>query len=114
MGRIHLSSGLAKAYTMKLGNEGKITIGHRKLQNIVVTTISTALPFAFGAVLVMAGRGAGARGMEVKKSREYLFVLLWHLLKRNLSSSFGRTSDDRDIEAKKYTGVSSKSAIILI
>ena len=37
---------------MKLGNEGKITIGHRKLQNIVVTTISTALPFAFGAVLV--------------------------------------------------------------
>ena len=105
--------GSAKAYTMKLGNEGKITIGHRKLQNIVVTTISTALPFAFGAVLVMAV-GRGARGMEVKKSREYLFVLLWHLLKRNLSSSFGRTSDDRDIEAKKYTGVSSKSAIILV
>ena len=49
--------------------------------------------------------------MEVKKSREYLFVLLWHLLKRNLSSSFGRTSDDRDIEAKKYTGMSSKSAM---
>ena len=29
MGRIHLSSGLAKAYTMKLGNKRKITIGLR-------------------------------------------------------------------------------------
>ena len=38
---------------MKLGNEGKITIGHRKLQNIVVTTISTtpAKTYALGAVL---------------------------------------------------------------
>ena len=43
---------------MKLGNEGKITIGHRKLQNIEVVTIlypstTTALTFAFGAVLLL-------------------------------------------------------------
>ena len=61
---------------MKLGNEGKITIGHRKLQNIEVVTIllypstTTALTFAFGAVLqlVLLVKAKAGGGLEVKKS----------------------------------------------
>ena len=60
---------------MKLGNEGKITIGHRKLQNIeVVTTISTtttAKTFALGAVLqlvLLVKAKAREEGWKVKRA----------------------------------------------